>query len=384
MRLILIDGNEANVDQTVGVSVYTLNLLTQFKKYASHDVRFLVYLREAPKLHLPRENQYFRYKIVWGPFLWLRFFLPLQLRIDYFWQQMRRNLRLTHVRFHAFFAPAHYSPAWLPQGCKLVVTIHDLAYEFFQDEFLKKDLYKLHHWTIQSVVKASSIIAVSKNTREDIIRVYNVPQEMVHTIPNGFTPMKIATPKQTMLIHGHDYKLVPFKYLLYVGTLQPRKNISTLIYAFALFLKENPDYQLIIAGKKGWLYNDIFSLTRKLKLEHAVHMVGYVTEQEKYHLYNKAFCFVMPSLYEGFGLPILEAFSAGCPVVSSNASSLPEVGGSAALYFDPKNANSLLERLRALEKDLKVRNEVIEKGELQMHKFAWEYCAEATLQVLLK
>lgn len=384
MRLILIDGNEANVDQAVGVSVYTLSLLMQFKKYASHDVRFLVYLRQAPKLHLPRENQYYRYKTVWGPFMWLRFFLPIQLRIDYGWQKLRQFLRFPHIRFHVFFAPAHYSPAWLPKECKLVVTIHDLAYEFFQDEFLKKDLYKLHHWTINSVVRASSIIAVSANTRKDIVHVYNVPNEIIHTIPNGFNAVKVSTPKQTMLIHGNDYKLIPYKYVLYVGTLQPRKNITTLIYAFALFHKENPDYKLIIAGKKGWLYDDIFSLTRKLKLEHAVHIVGYVTEQEKYHLYNKAFCFVMPSLYEGFGLPVLEAFSASCPVICSNTSSLPEVGGNAALYFDPKNATSLLQQLRNLEKDLKVRNECIEKGEAQTHKFAWEYSGEATLQVLLK
>lgn len=384
MRLILIDGNEANVDQTVGVSVYTLNLLMQFKKYASHDIRFLVYLRKEPKLHLPRENQYFRYKVVWGPFAWLRVFLPIQLKIDYAWQVVRRFLRLSHIRFHVFFSPAHYAPSWLPVGCKLVVTIHDLAYEFFPDEFLKKDLHKLHHWTIESVVKASAVIAVSENTKEDIVRVYNVPSEMVYAVPNGFTPVKVSTPKQTMIINGHDYKLNPYKYLLYVGTLQPRKNISTLIYAFALFNKENPEYKLIIAGKKGWLYDDIFSLTQKLKLENSVHIVGYVTEQEKYHLFNKAFCFVMPSLYEGFGLPILEAFSASCPVICSNTSSLPEVCGNAALYFDPKNATSLLQKLRDLEKDLRVRNELIEKGEVRTHKFSWEYCAEATMEVLLK
>ena len=384
MRLLLIDGNEANVDQAVGVSVYTLNLLFQFKRYASHDVRFLIYLRKPPKLHLPRENQYFRYKVVWGPFLWLKLFLPLQIRIDYAWQTLRRFLRLSYVHFHSYFAPAHYSPSWLPKRCKLVVTIHDLAYEFFPDEFLKKDLHKLHRWTVESVVRSQAIIAVSSNTKEDVVRVYNVPSDQVHTIPNGFTPMKVVTPKQTMLIHGHDYKLTPYKYVLYVGTLQPRKNISTLIYAFALFHKENPDYKLIIAGKKGWLFDDIFSLVHKLKLEHAVHLVGYVTEQEKFHLFNKAFCFVMPSLYEGFGLPILEAFSASCPVICSDTSSLPEVGGHAALYFDPKNANSLLEKLRALEKDLKVRNACIEKGELQCAKFSWDYCGEATLQVLLK
>lgn len=384
MRLILIDGNEANVDKTVGVSVYTSNLLSQFKRYASHDIRFLVYLRENPKLHLPRENQYFRYKVVWGPFMWLRLFLPLQMRIDYMWQRLRKVMKLSNIRFHAFFAPSHYSPPWIPPNCRLVVTIHDLAYEFFPDEFLKKDLFKLHHWTIESVTKAHDIIAVSSHTRADIVKMYHIPEEMIHTIPNGLTPFKTTTPKQNMLIQGHDYKLVPYHYILYVGTLQPRKNLTTLVYAFALFHKENPDYKLVIAGKKGWLYKEIFSLVHKLKLEDVVHIVGYVNELEKYHLYHKAFCFVMPSLYEGFGIPMLEAFSASCPVIASNASALPEVGGTAALYFEPKNANSLLDKLRMLEKDLKLRNELVERGEARARKFSWEYCAENTLEILLK
>lgn len=384
MRLILIDGNEANVEQSVGVSVYTTQLLTQFKRYASHDVRFLVYLRSRPKLHMPRENQYFRYSVVWGPAMWLRLFLPIRIWRDHLWQTLRRLIRASYVRFHVFFSPAHYSPSWLPPGCKLVVTIHDLAYEFFPDEFLKRDLHKLHHWTIESTVRAHSIIAVSASTHDDIIRVYNVPEAMVHTIPNGFTYTKLSHTRQTMLIHGHDYKLVPYKYVLYVGTLQPRKNISMLIYAFALFNKEFPEYKLIIAGKKGWMYEQIFSLVRKLKLENVIHMVGYLSEEEKSMLYQRAFCFVLPSLYEGFGIPVLEAFAQGCPVLCSNTSSLPEVGGNAAIYFDPKNPNSLLNQLRFLERDLKVRNACIERGEIQCARFSWEQCAQETLQILLK
>ena len=384
MRLILIDGNEANVEQTVGVSVYTTNILTQFKRYASHDVRFCVYLRNQPRLHLPRENQYFRYKVVFGPVMWLKFFLPMRLMWDYSIQQLRSMLHLPNIRFHAFFAPAHYSPPYLPNKCKLVVTIHDLAYEFFPDEFLKRDLFKLRRWTLESVAKASSIIAVSTNTKQDVVRVYNIPENQVYAVPNGFTTWQGPISKQTTLINGHDYHIVPYKYVLYVGTLQPRKNITTLIYAFALFHKENPDYKLIIAGKKGWLYEQIFSLAHKLKIDHAVHLVGYVSDQEKMYLYSKAMCFVLPSLYEGFGLPILEAFSASCPVICSNVSSLPEVGGSAAIYFDPKQANSLVDKLRNLEQDLKLRHECVERGEIQAKKFSWEHCAESTLQILLK
>lgn len=384
MRLILIDGNEANVDQAVGVSVYTNNLLHQFKRYASHDVRFCVYLRKEPKLHLPRENQYFRYRIVWGPFAWLKFFLPLRLMRDYGLQKLRHIFGLPTIWFHSYFAPAHYAPPWIPPKCRLTVAIHDLAYEFFPDEFRKSDQYKLHRWSLEAINHSSHVIAVSENTRQDILRVYNVPEGKVITIPNGFTSAHITTPKQNTLIQGHDYGLTQYKYLLYVGTLQPRKNISTLMYAFAMFLKEHSEYRLVIAGKKGWMYDEIFKLAHKLKIDQTVHFVGFVTEQEKAELYFKAFCFVLPSMYEGFGLPVLEAFSASCPVLCSKTSSLTEVGGDAALYFDPKQPNSLVDRLRELEKDLKLRHECIEKGLMQIQKFSWEKCGEATLQVLLK
>lgn len=384
MRVILVDGNEANVDQTVGVSVYTLHLLEYFKKHASHDIRFCVYLRQKPKLHLPRENQYFRYRVVWGPGLWLKVFLPLRLIYDYAIQRLRHILHLQTIWFYSFFAPAHYAPRWLPPRCRLVVTLHDLAYEFFPDEFLKKDLQKLQSWTLDAIARSSYVITVSVRTKLDAIKVYDLPEQRVFAIPNGFSPPQVASARQTPLINGHDYQLIPYKYLLYVGTIQPRKNITTLIYAFALFHKEHPDYKLVIAGKKGWMYEEVFSLVHKIKVQHVVHFVGYVNEQDKTYLYTKAFCLVMPSMYEGFGLPILEAFASHCPVISSNTSSLPEVAGNAALYFDPKQVNDLVDKLRSLEKDLKLRQTCIERGDLQSKKFSWEACGEATLNVLLK
>ena len=384
MRVILIDGNEANVEQAVGVSVYTNSLLKQFKKHASHDIRFCIYLKNKPKLHLPRENQYFRYRVVWGPFMWLKVFLPLRLMYDYYVQRIRHALRLPTIWFHSFFSPAHYAPRWLPPHCRLVVTLHDLAYEFFPDEFLKKDLYKLRNWTADAMVRSTYVITVSQHTKADAIRAYNLPESRVIAIPNGFSAPVVGSGKQTPLINGHDYQLTPFKYLLYVGTIQPRKNLTNLIYAFALFHKEQPTYKLVIAGKKGWMYEDIFNLSHKLKIDPYVHFVGYVNEQDKTYLYSRAFCFVLPSLYEGFGFPILEAFAASCPVLCSNTSSLPEVGGNAALYFDPRQPNDLVGKLRSLEKDLKLRHECIEKGEAQAKRFSWEACGEATLQVLLR
>lgn len=387
MKLICVDGNEANVTQPVGVSVYTNNILHQFKHYADHDIRFCVYLRKKPLLHLPRENQYFRYRIVRGPCMWNRFFLPFALWRDYMRQRMRHFLDKRTIWFHSFLAPAHYAPPWLPPKCKLVVTIHDLAFLFYPDEFLKKDLYKLTNWTAEAVHQAEHIIAVSEHTKQDIINQYHIAPQHIRTIPNGFASQKLTSPETSipwMVINGHKYDIETREYILYVGTLQPRKNIKTLLYAFALFHKEHPEQKLIIAGKKGWMYEDIFSTVKKFKIDHVVHFVGYVNEVDKNKLYAHALAFVLPSLYEGFGFPLLEAFAASCPVICSNTSSLPEVGGDAALYFDPMKPNDLVDRLREIERDFKMRQDMIDKGLNRLRNFSWEKCAEHTLEMLLK
>jgi glycosyltransferase involved in cell wall biosynthesis len=385
MRLICIDGNEANVTQQVGVSVYTTNILYQLKKYASHEVRFCVYLRSKPLLHLPRETTYFRYRVVWGPVLWVRFFLPLALWRDALRQHIRKFLGRKAISFFAFFSPAHYAPPFLPTGCKLVVTIHDLAYEFFPKDFLKKDLYKLRHWTRNAVVRAAQVIAVSESTKQDIIRVYNVDPGQVFVVFNGFTPYSTdrSLPAWPEAL-ARRYKIIPGKYILFVSTLQPRKNVTTLIYAFALFRKTSPDYRLVLVGKKGWMYEQIFTLVKKLKIDEHVSFTGYLTNDEKYALYAKAFCMVLPSLYEGFGIVTLEAFSMSCPVIASNTSAIPEIAGGAALLFDPQNANELVDKLRLLESDLKLRAQLIEKGLRRAGQFSWETCGKETLEVLLK
>lgn len=384
MKLILVDGNEANVQNTVGVSVYTLKILHEFKKYSSHDVRFCVYLKSKPLLHMPKENKYFRYKIVWGPLFWLKVFLPMRIVYDELWQLVRKSVGRHNIDLYAYFAPAHYAPPYLPKGCKLIVTIHDLAYVFFPNEFLKKDRFKLEKWTAEAVARAYKVIVVSDNTRADVMQVFGLTDNQIVTIHNGYTPQsKLYENKQTSLINGIDYGLEPYHYFLYIGTLQPRKNIGNLIYAFAMLHKEHGEYKLVIAGKKGWMYQEIFDLTKKLKIDHSVHFVGYITENDKSFLLNKALCLVFPSLYEGFGIPLLEAFSAGCPVVCSNTSSLPEVAGSAALYFDPKNPNDILDKLRKIESDLPLRHTLIEAGERRLMNFSWERCAQKTLETIL-
>jgi glycosyltransferase involved in cell wall biosynthesis len=366
--IIGIDGNEANVYEKVGVSVYTFNLLHLFSKSAKKDLRFVIFLKHKPNSDLPTQNEYFAYKIVPGNFLWSQTFLPFEL---YKRKALGENIDV-------FFSPAHYAPRFCP--APVAVTIHDLSYLYYPEEFLKKDLYQLKNWTKYSVDKAKKIIAVSQTTKKDLVKNYHLSDEKIEVIYNGYEN-KIRNPQSVIK------NLTPIKsgenYILYVGTLQPRKNISTLINAFKEFVKNNKKYKLIIAGKKGWLYENIFSQVRDLNLTNKIKFVGYVSDEELVNLYKNAFCFVLPSLYEGFGIPILQAMNYGCPVISSFSSSLPEVGGDACLYFNPKDQNDLVEKLQDLRGSESLRKELIKKGKNRIKKFSWKTCAQETLKILM-
>lgn len=360
--IIGVDGNEANVKERVGVSVYTLKLLQYFKRSADENTQFIVYLRESQKSDLPAENRYFKYKIVKSSHFWIQFFLPLHLFFN-------RNINV-------YFAPAHYTPSFCP--VPIVVTIHDLAYFYYPNEFLKKDLYKLQNWTKASVNKAKHIIAVSKTTKKDLHTFYRLDDSKVQVIYNGYEK-KRSFPN---LKNKADLSITNKPFLLYVGTLQPRKNVTTLIKAFSIVKKTFPELELIIAGKKGWLFDEIFKLIEEMGLEDCVYFTGFITDQQLAYLYQNARCLILPSLYEGFGLPILEAMSFGCPVISSFTASLPEIGGDACMYFDPKIVDDLVEKIQQLLTNKQLSTELTEKGKLRIREFSWSRCGSQTLNII--
>ncbi len=361
MITIGIDGNEANVEKKVGVSFYTLNLLRWFKKLANKNLKFLIYLKNQPNQDLPQENNFFKYKVIPGNFLWTQINLPFSLY----------NKRLIDI----FFSPAHYLPRF--SLVKTVVTIHDLSFLYFPKEFLLKDLIQLKLWTKYSIKKANKIIAVSKTTKKDIIKNYNIPEEKIEVIYNGYE--KISNTKSEKF----TIKIQNKPYILYVGTIQPRKNINVLIEAFSKFKLLYPDYQLIIAGKKGWLYKDIFKKVIDFGLEDCVFFTDYISENQLIFLYKNAFCLVIPSLYEGFGIPLLEAMNFDCPVISSYSSSLPEIAGDAALYFDPNNYLDLVEKLKLLRENSDLKKDLIKKGKERIKQFSWKKTAEQTLDLII-
>ena len=357
-----IDGNEANVYKKVGVSVYTQNLMTYFQRKSNKTLNFDIYLRNKPIKTMPPKNKYFTYKIVKALFLWSQLFLPLNL--------------IFNSKNDVFFSPAHYIPRF--STIPTVVTIHDLSFLYYPADFLKKDLYKLKNWTKQSIKKSKKIIAVSQSTKNDIIKFYDVSENKIKVIYNGFEK-KISKNKTD---HKLINKLQKQPYILYVGTIQPRKNIATLLDSFSQFIKENSKFKLVIAGKKGWLYENIFNKINNLKLDRKVLFTDFVSDSTLQELYKNAFCLVLPSFYEGFGIPILEAMDKGCPVISSDKSSLPEIGGDAALYFDPRDSDQLVSQLNNLKNHPDLRNTLITHGKQRVKLFSWQKCAIETLKLL--
>src|SRR3989344_2505697 len=372
--LIGIDGNEANVEKKVGIGEYSFELLKQFSIFnfqfsiKSKNINFQIYLKNEPLPDLPKQNKSWKYKIVQPKKLWTQFALPL-------------NLYLTRPRPDVFFTPSHYAPRFSP--VPTVVSIMDLSYIHFPEMFKRPDLYQLRNWTAYSVRNAKKVLTISQASKDDIIKEYGVPEDKVIVTYPG---VKLKTQNSKFKDTMQNSKLtdkygVKGGYILFVGTIQPRKNIARLIEAFS---KIKNEIQLVIVGKKGWLYEEILETPKKLEIADRVKFLDFVTDEDLPIFYKNAMCFVLPSLYEGFGLPVLEAMQYGCPVITSNVSSLPEAGGDAALYVDPLNVDDIASKIKMIIEKPQLRKELIKKGYEQVKKFSWEKTAKETLSVLEK
>ncbi|HIQ01906.1 MAG TPA: glycosyltransferase family 1 protein, partial [Anaerolineales bacterium] len=226
---------------------------------------------------------------------------------------------------------------------------------------------------------AAHLLADSEATKQDLVARYSTPPEKVTVAYPGYDetlapvrdPTAVAAVKARYDITGD--------YFLHLGTLQPRKNLSRLLAAFSNLKSET---QLVLAGRGGWLYNDLFAQARRMGLEDRVLFPGYIPEADKAPLLSGALAFVFPSLYEGFGLPVLEAQACGCPVICADTSSLPEVAGEGALLVDPADTEGLARGMARLAQDAALRAELVERGFANLRRFSWERCARAVLEVI--
>jgi glycosyltransferase involved in cell wall biosynthesis len=343
----------------VGSGEFCYQLLVNFKRI-DYKNEYQIFLPTKPSLDLPPENDRWKYKVHIAKRMWTLVGLSKILRNE---------------KIDVFFSPTHY----LPLSCtrNSVIAIFDLSYLRFPKMYNKKDLVKLKVWGGISVRKAKRIVTISESSRNDIIEAYGVKPEKVRVVYPGIKP---TLPSRMSLEDMNEAFGIKGKYILFVGTLQPRKNIAKLIEAFSDL--NDKEMSLVIVGKKGWQYDQIMGAPKKFGVEERVKFLEKVSDEDLPSLYKHAEFFILPSLYEGFGLPVLEAMSYGCPVITSNISSLPEAGGDAALYVDPKDVKDITEKMNRLLEDDKLRRELSEKGKEQIKKFSWEKSAKEVLAVL--
>ncbi|KKP95942.1 MAG: hypothetical protein US02_C0006G0015, partial [Candidatus Levybacteria bacterium GW2011_GWA2_36_13] len=322
---------------------------------------FFIYTPVEPSKDLPRETNSFKYIVFKSKKLWTMLGLSKKIYKD------KNNLDV-------FFSPTHYLPLF--SVVPSVVSIFDLSYLKYPELFKKKDLYQLKIWGRYSIKRAKAVITISESSKNAIIEEYKLASDKVHVVYPGIK--ELINNREINMTDLQKKYGIKKNFILFVGTIQPRKNIARMVEA----ISQIPELELIVVGKKGWQYEGILDSPRKFGVENRVKFLEFVPDEELSELYKNAICFVLPSLYEGFGLPILEAMKYGCPVVTSNTSSLPEAGGDAALYFDPEDSSDIAEKIKKLLSDDKFREDMIEKGYKQAKKFSWEKAAKETLHVL--
>ena len=257
-----------------------------------------------------------------------------------------------------------------------VVTVHDLAFQHFPEQYPGMKQRYLRSMTRLSVRRAARVIGVSEATRRDIITTYGVEPDNVVAIPNGVDDSMRPLPEDQVVAFREEQGL-PEQFVLFLGTLQPRKNIGSLVRAYAS-VAMGVDWPLVIAGAKGWLYEEIFEQVRELGLTNQVRFTGHVPGDQLALWYNAATMLVYPSRYEGFGLPLLEAMACGTAVVASNASALPEVVGDAGLLVDPDDVPGLAEAILRLAGDVELRQQLERRGLGRAASFTWQETARQT------
>ncbi|MCD6291413.1 MAG: glycosyltransferase family 4 protein [Anaerolineae bacterium] len=294
------------------------------------------------------------------------------------WEQSMQPWLAWRERLDLLHALAYVAP--VVRACPTVVTVHDLSFVRYPGAFRPFNRLYLQVMTRYSVFRARRVIADSFSTRRDLVQLWGVPAERVSVAHVGIEPEYRPAPREAVEAFRRRRGL-PSRFVFYLGTLEPRKNVVAVIEAFARWVQATQDRetQLVVAGAKGWYYDTIFARVHALDLADRVWFPGYIPAAELPGWYRAAEVFIYPSLYEGFGLPPLEAMACGTPVITSNTSSLPEVVGDAALTVDPHDTEAIAEALARLLEDAELRQQLSEAGLARARLFSWEKTARETV-----
>lgn len=259
-----------------------------------------------------------------------------------------------------------------------VVTVYDLSFIHYPESFPKAQRLYLQSQTGRSCRQAQHIITISEASKQDICHHFGIAPEKITVIYPGVDPIFRPLPEAQKQAFRQN-KQLPGRFILHVGTLQPRKNILVLLHALAQL--NQPEIHLVIVGGKGWFYEQIFQTVQQLGLLTQVHFPGYVADEELPFWYNCADGLVFPSVYEGFGMPIAQALACATPVIASKSSAMPEVGGQVALYFDPHDVSDLVRQLQQLLNDVSWSQQVAQKAPAQAQQFSWPTAGRQTAGV---
>jgi glycosyltransferase involved in cell wall biosynthesis len=299
----------------------------------------------------------------------------------------------SHHRFEQHALPAEiarlgldllHSPDFIPPfraNCRTVITVHDLAFLLYP-QFLTQESARYYSQIDQAVRRADHIIADSKNTRQDTLRLQGAPADKVSVVYLAANPIYRPIPLAQARRQVAEKFDLTGDFILFVSTIEPRKNLPTLLRAYRQLLDAYKlDVTLVVVGGEGWLYEEIPALVKGLRLEERARFLGRIPDEELLHLYNAAGLLAHPAIYEGFGLPPLEAMSCGTPVVVSNAASLPEVVGDAGLLVDPEDVDAWAVALWRVFADDALHEELSQKALARSRFFSWERTARQTLSI---
>lgn len=390
MKNIWIDGYEANVPQRLGSGQVAFELLKNIYELDQEN-NYTILLPGKPFPDLPKPRKNWQYKILRPAKLWTRLIIPA-----YYY--------LAKDKPDVILSPTHYIPRFIK--AKMIPIIFDLSFLRFPTMFEKKDLYKLTNWTKFSAENATHIITISDSSKKDITKFYEISPDKITVAYPGydeklFKPVKDQERIKQILEKYH----IEGDYIIYIGTIQPRKNLIRLIRAFRNVILSgrsssgasssfegsvlNPkSLKLVIAGKirgkgkQGWMNEEILEESKKLEIEDRVIFTDFVPTEELPYLISGSQAFVLPSLWEGFGIPVVEAMACGVPVITSNVSSLPEATGDAGLLVNPQSETQIEQAIRLLTTDKKLHLKLSKKALEQAKKFSWKTMSEKVIKVL--
>jgi glycosyltransferase involved in cell wall biosynthesis len=361
--VIGIEAERANNPVKTGVEHYAKQLILHLAKLDQTN-QYILYLRTKPEAWFFDLPKNFIVKVIPFPIFWT------QLRIS--WEMLVHPVDI-------LFIPASTLPIIHPR--KSLITIHDLGWKYYPETFTwwMRTFLKVFTWF--AVQSAWQVIAISAHTKKDIVDHYGISSEKVAVVHHGY--------EQTQ---GFDLSYIspevsaklPEKYLMFLSTIQPRKNLPGLIAAFVQLKREHPElpHKLVVAGRLGWKCEA--SLAAMEAHKDIVVYLSHVSDSDRWSILTRADALVLPSFYEGFGMWALEAFEAGVPFLTSRISSLPEVAGDAALYFDPHKTDQIAHAMKEVLTNAPLAQQLVVQGKERLQAFSWEKCARETLAVLTK